>query len=212
MMKRVVVFVFALAMVLALPSWADTINSVTFTGNAGGGAGSVVLGSTLTFTGGPLDLVKDNIICPTGCAITGGVVDLTSGTLLGPAVVNGNTKRYDFNAGGSLVLLGSILGNPSSTLLSANFDAGSFLLVNTKTGNATYSAVLTNIVIDPIFGIAVDGTNTENLKINLRTNQGKVTATGTSVDTVQTPEPASLSLLGAGMLGLAGFLRRRLAR
>jgi hypothetical protein len=211
-MKRFCLLAFAIAVVLATTAFGDT---VTFSGSSPGGTGLVGLGSALVFVGGPLDMVKGLSVCPAGCAINGGSVVFISGAILGPpVVVNPTTTRTDFDSGGFLLLTGAVSGGPTGILLLAQFAAGGMLIQDTTTGVGAYSAPLTNINIDSFFGTPISGNNNDTLTIAL-TPGGilLVTGTQTTIDTqggpTTTPEPATLTLLGAGLLGLSQIIVRR---
>ena len=208
----------ALVLGFALPSWGTPLDIFQFQGSSANGTGSFTFnGSTLTVTNGPVSslgtLFADGIgPCQQSagsCAVTGGALDLT---LSGATLSNG---VYTFAAGGHLEVDGTITApgiNVSGQLLVAQFEAGATYQCPGGTGNCNFAGSLDLISINP--GINIDGwvpstqdpsTTTEHLQIS---TSDTVLNTNVIAYTQPAPEPASLALLGLGLAGVAGLLRK----
>jgi len=199
-MKRMVLL-FLLA--LALPMAAFASNSVDFTNASGSltgsSAGLSLSGSTLIAMGS------------SGGMITGDLGTLTFSTA---GLSSGNLQQgASFSAGGSFV----ITGNGSNGIHNGTIFNGSFsgpvtwTLVTLANGthNYTLSGALT--------GMWYTGATVNGATVQLTINTGKgffngttmISSGDTNISTV-VPEPGSLTLLGTGLVGLAGVVRRKL--
>ena len=130
---------------------------------------------------------------------------------------------WDFGSGGKLTITGGVpsLDIPSgSTLLTGTFtngfltwDAPSSPILGTFTGGLT--DVTGNATLLKALGAGVTtGSGASTVYLQMRrtgrdTLQGRVTSSSTTGTTVA--EPASLALMGAGLLGIAFGVRRRQA-
>jgi hypothetical protein len=198
-MKRMILL-FLLA--LALPMAAFANNSVDFTNSGGSLSGT---NSGLTLTGSAL--IAANGLG--GGLITGnlGTVSFSTGALSGGTLQMGAT----FAAGGSFSITGNGTGGiPNGVIFNGSF-AGpvTWTLVTLANGthNYTLSGALTGTWIG---GAAVNGAT-----VQLTINTGKGFFNGsTSISSGDTnivvPEPGSLTLLGTGLVGLAGVIKRKL--
>jgi hypothetical protein len=199
-MKRMILL-FLLA--LALPMAAFANNSVDFTNSGGSLSGT---NSGLTLTGSALIAVNGL----GGGLITGnlGTVSFSTGALMSGGTLQ---KGGTFAAGGSFSITGNGTGGiPNGVIFNGSF-AGpvtwTLVTLANGTNNYTLSGALTGTWMG---GGAVNGA-TVQLTINTGKGFFNGSTTISSGDTnIVVPEPGSLTLLGTGLVGLAGVIKRKL--
>lgn len=193
---------------LALPMAAFADSNVDFT-NSGGtltgsSAGMSLTGSVLINVNGLNGLVTGSnlgsLSFSTGALLSG---DLQTGAVFGPP---------EPTLGGSFVITGNGTGGiPNGVIFNGTFHGPvTWTLVTLSNGTHNYT------LSGDVTGTWYNGSTVSGATIQLTINTGKgffngstdISSGDTNIATV--PEPGSLTLLGSGLVGLAGILRRKL--
>jgi hypothetical protein len=189
-MKRILWM--TLLLVLALPMAAFADSNVDLT-NVGG---------TLVGTSAGLTLTDSTLIHMNGTLGNLGTVEFATGALLS-GTLQGNAT---FDGGGSF----TIVSNTNGTLFSGAFD-GPVTWSLTTLANGTHNYTLTGASSGSWMGGATVYGATSQLTINTGRGFFNGSTSIASGDTnIVVPEPGSLTLMGTGLLGFAGVLRRKL--
>ncbi len=191
---------------LALPLAAFANDQVDFT-NSGG---------TLTGTSAGLTLSGSELVAVNGLnglgLITGelGHVSFKTGALTSGSLAWGGT----FAGGGDFIISGNGTGGiPTGTIFSGTFD-GPVTWTMVTLANGTHNYTLTGALT----GVWYTGSTVYGATVQLTINTGTKCFTGktniasgnTNIDVPSVPEPGSLSLLGTGLIFIAGFMQRKL--
>lgn len=189
---------------LALPTAMFAGSSVDYTNSGGTLSGS---SSGLSLSGSVLIAVNG---LNGGGLITGsdlGSVSFATGALSTGSLQMGGT----FAAGGWFTITGNGSdGVPSGTLFTGTF-SGPVTWTLVTLANGTHNYTLTGSVS----GWTGSGTAEQGVTVQLTINTGRGYFNGSTTissgDTnIVVPEPGSLGLLGTGLIGLAGVVRRKL--
>lgn len=200
-MKRLLVMA---VLALALPLAAFANNSVDFT-NSGG---------TLSGSSAGLSLSGSELIAINGLnglgLVTGdlGTIGFSTGALTSGNLQMGAT----FASGGSFMITGNgTNGIPNGVLFNGSFDGPvTWTLITLANGTHNYT------LSGSISGTWYNGSTVFGATVQLTINTGKgffngttsISSGDTNISTV--PEPGTLGLLGTGLVGLAGILRRKM--
>ncbi len=199
-------FILLAILSLCLPIAALADSGVDFT-NSGG---------TLTGSNSGFSLTGSTLISVNGLngggLITGsnlGSVTFTTGALSSGSLQMGGT----FAAGGTFTITGNgSNGVPNGTIFAGSF-SGPVTWTLITLANGTHDYTLSGSLTGTLGNVSTNG-----VAVQLTINTGKgffngstlISSGDTRIENMAVPEPGTLSLLGTGLLGVAGALHRKL--
>jgi hypothetical protein len=204
-MKKTILLLVVLALALPLAAFADNSDEI-FTNTQG----------TLWGTSFGLTLTDGTLTSVTGLGDSGtlsgdlGTVTFATGTLRpGSNVNDGGT----FNSGGSILITSNGTDGLDGTLFTGSFSQiGTWSYTTDANGNRIYT-MLADVTGTTGTGQSATGTYTVTLNTGTSVFSAKKNPGGASGTlTLAVPEPGEVSLIGTGLLGLIGGIRRKVKR
>jgi hypothetical protein len=208
-MKKKLLLLVAVALLLPGAAFADSTEELDFTGGVFGGTSYGFNLTNATLTGASSD-VLGSLSGPNLGSVnfttswTGPWDGFTVGNVVvGTGVLPGGT--FTITANGSNPALNGVLFTGSFN------QGGTWTLVTDASGNHIYTL---SCAIDGLNGSGanVDGTLTYTLNMGQKWFTGWGTGASSGVASFAVPEPGSLSLMGTGLLGLLGAIRRKMKK
>jgi hypothetical protein len=197
-------FILLATLALCLPIAAYANSGVDFT-NSGG---------TLTGSNSGFSLTGSTLIAVNGLngggLITGnlGSVVFTTGALTTGSLQMGGS----FAAGGTFTITGNgTNGIPNGTIFSGTF-SGPVTWTLVTLANGTHNYTLSGSLTGTLSNVSTNGVT---VQLTINTGKGffngstQISSGDTNIENVVVPEPGTLSLLGTGLIGVAGALRKK---
>jgi hypothetical protein len=205
-MKKHMLLLIVLALVLPLAAFADNTETITFTGGTlnGSSQGFDLLGAQIAsvssdssglISGADLGSVtfSTNTEGPWGGITTGNVID-------GSAYIPGGTITIAGNG-----------SNPSvnGVLFSGTFEGGTWTVTTLPDGTNEYT-MSGGVIGETGSGNSASGQLTFSINTGVAGFYGTSSGPSSGITTLAVPEPGETSLLGAGLVGLIGAIRRKM--
>jgi PEP-CTERM motif len=200
-MRRVLVLAL-LALVLPVAAMADGINITNKFGSINITTGGIILhGSQLSQFNG--------IVAPAGHSL--GSVAFTTGALISGTIAGGGTFAGGQGVSSFTIIGKGNWGQPKGTIFSGYFDGPVTWTLVSGHGNGKLVYQLTGDLTGQLWdGRTAHGTTTQTFYTvagQLKAGVGHLQMGSTHLTA---PEPGTLGLLGTGLLGIAGMIRRKM--